>query len=171
MDALVPLAVKLAVNRSQRSCEPIASTLIQASGQQMEESVLRGIKSGLFVIERCLRDILQETRTSPESKNWLLKVRHSDIDDDVANRLIIMVEGMLREIQELQKAFNIEKNPESVRWHVINSLNEISTILSDLTPDRLLGFGQMQAEVSQVLTTHVDRMHTIAENMQRMLTP
>jgi hypothetical protein len=46
-----------------------------------------------------------------------------------------MVEGMLREIQELQKAFNIEKNPESVRWHVINSLNEISTILSDLTPD------------------------------------
>ena len=137
----------------------------------MEESVHRAIQSGLFIIEKCLRDILQETRTRSESKTWLLRVRHSDINDDVATRLITEVETMLREIQELQKTFNIGKNPESIRWRIITSLNQIWTILSDLTPDRLLGFGQMEAEESKLLTTHVSRMHAIAENMQKMLSP
>ena len=163
--------MKLAVNRSQHSCEPIASTLIQASGQQMEESVHRAIQSGLFIIEKCLRDILQETRSRSESKTWLLRVRHSDINEDVATRLITEVEGMLKEIQELQKIFNIGKNPESIRWRIITNLNQIWTILSDLTPDRLLGYGQMEAEESKLLTTHVSRMHELAENMQRMLSP
>ena len=133
--------------------------------------MLRAIQSGLFVIEKCLRDILQETRSRSESKNWLLRTRYSDINDDVANRLIVEAEEMLREIQELQKTFNMGKNPESIRWHLITSLNQIWTILSDLTPDRLLGFGQMKAEESKLLTTHVGRMHEIAENMQRMLSP
>ena len=135
----------------------------------MEESVLRAVQSGLFVIEKCLRDILQETRTRSESKNWLLRVRHSDINDDAANRLIVDAEEMLREIQELQKVFNIGKDPESIRWRIITSLNQIWSILSDLTPDRLLGYGQLKAEESKLLTTHVDRMQTLAENMQKML--
>jgi hypothetical protein len=78
---------------------------------------------------------------------------------------------MLREIQELQKAFSIGKNPESIRWHIITSLNQIWTILSDLTPNRLLGFGQMEAHESKLLAMHVGRMQAAAENMQRMLSP
>ena len=137
----------------------------------MEESVLRAIQSGFFVIEKCLRDILQETRTRLESKNWLLRVRHSDINDDIANQLITKSEEMLKEIQELQKTFNMGKNPESIRWHIITSLNQIWTILSDLTPDRLLAFGQMDAEESKLLTTHVRKMHALAENMEKLLSP
>jgi len=137
----------------------------------MEESVHRAIQSGLFIIEKCLRDILHETKTRSESKAWLLRVRHSDINDDVAVQLISEADGMLKEIQELQKAFNIGKNPESIRWRIITSLNQVWTILSDLTPDRLSGFGRMEAGESELLSAHVNKMHAIAEKMQNMLSP
>ena len=137
----------------------------------MEETVHRAIQSGLFIVEKCLRDILQDTRSGTESKTWLLKVRHSDINDDVATRLISETEKMLGEIRELQEIFNIGKNAESVRWHIITNLNQIWTILSDLTPDRLSGFGKMDLEESNQLTAHVDRMNAAAGNMQRMLSP
>ena len=137
----------------------------------MDENVHRAIQSGLSIIEKCLRDILQETRTESESKTWLLRVRHSDINDDVATRLSTEIEGMLREIQELQKTFNIGKNPESIRWRIITSLNQVWTILSDLTPSRLSGFGHMESEESELLSTHVNKMHEIAEKRQKILSP
>lgn len=131
----------------------------------------RAIQSGLFIIEKCLRDILQEINTRSESKPWLLRVRHSDINDDVAVHLISEAEGMLKEIQDLQRAFNIGKNPESIRWRIITSLNQVWTILSDLTPSRLSGFGHMESEESELLSTHVNKMHEIAEKMQKILSP
>jgi hypothetical protein len=71
----------------------------------MEQNVLIAIKSGLFVIEKCLRDILQDTKIDSESKNWLLKVQRSDINQDEASQLTVKAEAVLREIRELQKMF------------------------------------------------------------------
>src|SRR5208282_6795562 len=97
----------------------------------MEQNVHIAIKSGLSVIEKCLRDILQATKTDSESKNWLLKQRHSDINEAVASKLTVKAEEMLKEIQELQRMFEIGKDDESARWHIIGNLAEIWTILSD----------------------------------------
>lgn len=82
----------------------------------MEQSVLIAIKSGLFLIEKCLRDILQQTRPHSDSKNWLLRVRNSDISGPAANKLAVKAEEMLKEIQELQRLFDIAKDTESTRW-------------------------------------------------------
>lgn len=135
----------------------------------MEQSVLIAIKSGLFVIEKCLRDILQNTKTGSESRNWVLRSRHSDISEGVASQLTVKAEEMLVEIQELQRIFEIAKDDESVRWHVISYLNQIWTILSDLSPDRLQGYGQMQSEEGKMLTIHVDRMNEIRKDMEKLL--
>jgi hypothetical protein len=135
----------------------------------MEQSVLIAIRSGLFMIEKCLRDILQDTKTDSESKNWLLKARHSDISGHAANQLTVKAEEMLKEIQELQRMFEMEKHDESTRWHIISDLSQIWTILSDLSPDRLRGYGQMQPQEGKLLTIHVDRMNAIRKEMERML--
>ena len=135
----------------------------------MEQNVHIAIKSGLSVIEKCLRDILQATKTDSESKNWLLKQRHSDINEAVASKLTVKAEEMLKEIQELQRMFEIGKDDGSTRWHIISDLAQIWTILSDLSPDKLRGYGQMKPEESKLLTMHLDKMNAMRENMERML--
>ncbi|MGP8071503.1 MAG: hypothetical protein ACLP5V_16650 [Candidatus Bathyarchaeia archaeon] len=135
----------------------------------MEQSVHIAIKSGLSVIEKCLRDILQATKTDSESKNWLLKRRHSDINEAVASKLTVRAEEMLKEIQELQRMFEISKDDESTRWHIISDLAQIWTCLSDLSPDKLRGYGQMKPEEGELLTMHLDKMNAMREYMERML--
>jgi hypothetical protein len=134
----------------------------------MEQSVHIAIKSGLSVIEKCLRDILQEVKPD-SSKDWLLKVRHSDISEDIASKLAVKAEEMLKEIQGLQRRFDIGKDDESTRWHIISDLAQIWTILSDLSPDKLRGYGQMKLEEGELLTMHLDKMNAMREDMERML--
>lgn len=135
----------------------------------MEQSVLIAIKSGLFLIEKYLRDILQDTKTDSNSKNWLLKVRHSDLGGQAANKLTVKAEEMLKEIQELQRLFVIETDHESIRWCVTNDLNQIWSTLSELSPDRLRGYGQMHPEESKLLAKHVDRMNALRKEMEQIL--
>jgi hypothetical protein len=135
----------------------------------MEQSVHIAIKSGLSVIEKCLRDILQATKTRSESKNWLFKRRHYDLSEDVASELTVKAEEMLKEIQELQRMFEIGRDDESARWHIISDLAQIWTMLSDLSPDKLRGYGQMRPEDGKVLTMHVDRMNAIRKDMEKVL--
>jgi len=135
----------------------------------MEQSVQIAIKSGLSVIEKCLRDILQTTKTRSESKNWLFKRRHYDISEDVASELTVEAEEMLKEIQELQRMFVMGRDDESARWHIIGNLAEIWTMLSDLSPDKLRGYGQMRPEDGKLLTIHVDRMIAIRKDMEKVL--
>jgi len=135
----------------------------------MEQNVHIAIKSGLSVIEKCLRDILQEAKPDSKSKDWLLKIRHADISEDVASKVTVKAEEMLKEIQELQRMFEIGKDGESTRWHIISDLAQIWTILSDLSPDKLRGYGQMKPEESKLLTMHLDKMNAMRENMERML--
>ena len=135
----------------------------------MEKSVHIAIKSGLSVIEKCLRDILQATKARSESKNWLFKRRHYDLSEDIARELTVKAEEMLKEIQELQRTFEIGRDDESARWHIIGNLAEIWTMLSDLSPDKLRGYGQMRPEDGKLLTMHVDRVNEIREDMERLL--
>ena len=81
----------------------------------MEESVLIAIKSWLSLIETCLRDVLQQTRTDSETGRWLLKERSPDLGDHSANEVAKNAEKMLAEIRELQRVFDIAKNTESHR--------------------------------------------------------
>jgi len=134
----------------------------------MEQSVLIAIKSGLSLIETCLRDILRQTKTDSETRNGLLKVRTSDLDDHVANELAANARKMLTEIQELQRAFKIGANTESARWRIVNDLNQIWSTLSELTEDRLRGYGSMQPEDSKLLAKHVGRMEGVRKDMERI---
>jgi hypothetical protein len=134
----------------------------------MEQSVLIAIKSGLSLIETCLRDILRQTRGDSETRNGLLKVQTSDLDDHVANELAGNAQKMLAEIQELQRKFEIGTDTESARWRIVNDLNQIWSTLSELTEDKLRGYGRMQSEESKLLATRVERMESIREDMERI---
>jgi hypothetical protein len=134
----------------------------------MEQSVLIAIKSGLSIIEACLRDILRQTKADSDSRNGLLKVRTSDLDEYSANELAGNAQKMLTEIQELQRKFEIGTDTESARWRIVNDLNQIWSTLSELTEDRLRGYGQMQPEESKLLAKHVDRMEAVREDMERI---
>ena len=135
----------------------------------MENTVLIAIKSGLSVIEKCLRDILEETKANSQSRNWLLKEHHSDVSSQVAAKLTNKAEEMLNEINELQKIFNVGKDIESVRWRIISDLTQVWTILSDLSPEALRGYGGLQPEESKLLAMHVDKMNAIRNDMERLL--
>ena len=135
----------------------------------MEQSVLIAIKSGLSLIETYLRDILRQTKADSNSANSLFKVRSSDLDDHAANELTGNAQKMLAEIQELQRKFEIETNTESVRWRIVNDLNQIWSTLSELTEDKLKGYGHMQPEESKLLAKHVDRMEAVRKDMERIL--
>jgi hypothetical protein len=135
----------------------------------MEQSVLIAIKSGLSLIEKCLRDILQETKPSSDSKNWLLRVRRSDLSNAAASKLTVKAEEMLKEIQELQRMFEIGKDTESTRWRVVSDLNQIWSTLTELSLDRLREYGQMQPEESKLLTAHVERMNAVRKEMEQVL--
>jgi len=135
----------------------------------VEQSVLIAIKSGLSLIETCLRDILRQTRTDSDSGNWLFKVRSSDLDDQAASELTSNAQKMLAEIQELQRKFEIGTNTESARWRIVNDLNQIWATLSELSEDRLRGYGQMRPEESRLLATHVERMEAVKKDMERIV--
>jgi hypothetical protein len=135
----------------------------------LEQSVLIAIKSVLSLIETCLRDILRQTKADSNSANSLFKVRSSDLDDHAANELTGNAQKMLAEIQELQRKFEIGTNTESVRWRIVNDLNQIWSTLSELTEDKLRGYGHMHPEESKLLAKHVDRMEAVRKDMERIL--
>ena len=76
---------------------------------------------------------------------------------------------MLNEINELQKVFNVGKDTELVRWRIISDLTQVWTMLSDLSPDGLRGYGGLQPEESKLLAMHVDKMNAIRIDMERLL--
>ncbi|MGP8070649.1 MAG: hypothetical protein ACLP5V_12240 [Candidatus Bathyarchaeia archaeon] len=135
----------------------------------MEQSVLIAIKSGLSIIETCLRDILRQTKADSNSGNSLFKVRTSDLNDNAASDLVGNAQKMLTEIQELQRKFEIETATESARWRVVNDLNQIWSTLSELSEDKLGGYGQMQPEESRLLASHVERMEAVRKDMERIV--
>jgi len=135
----------------------------------VEQSVLIAIKSGLSLIETCLRDILRQTTADSDSGNWLFKVRSSDLDDQTASELASNAQKMLVEVRELQQKFDIGTNTESARWRIVNDLNQIWSTLSELSEDRLRGYGQMRPEESRLLATCVERMETVRKNMDRIV--
>jgi hypothetical protein len=134
----------------------------------VEESVLIAIKSGLSLIETCLRDILQQAKPDSQSVKWLFKVRTSNLNDQAANELASNAQRMLEEIQELQRKFEIGTNTESPRWRIVNDLNQIWSTLSELSGDRLKGYGQMRPEESRLLANHVERMEVIRKEMEHI---
>ena len=122
----------------------------------MEESVFIAIKSGLSLIETCLRDVLQQTRTDSETGRWLLKERSPDLGDHSANEVAKNAEKMLAEIRELQRVFDIAKNTESPRWRILNDLNQIWSTLSELSEDRLKAY-------------FLSKMEAVRKDMERVV--
>jgi hypothetical protein len=96
-------------------------------------------------------------------------VRTSDLDDHAANELAANAQKMLAEIQALQRKFEIGTDTESVRWRIVNDLNQIWSTLSELSEDKLRGYGSMQPEESKLLASHIDRMEAVRKDMQRIV--
>ena len=135
----------------------------------MDQKVLVAVKSTLVVIEKSLREILREAGSEEGPKDWVLKVRHSDLPDEIRSDLVIKAKEMLNEIRELQSVFEIEKEGESVRAHLIGNLTQVWVMLSELSREKLQAYGQLTPRESGLLASHVDRMSEIREEMEKLV--
>ena len=134
----------------------------------MDQDVMRSIYSGLFVIERHIREVLREINGAPEA-GWLFRAQIRDVSEKDVKSLVAISEKILDELHQLQETFEMPRETRSTRWHIINSLNQVWNYLIDLTPERLQRYGKLSVEENKMLAAHIDRMLTLTREMQHYL--
>ena len=134
----------------------------------MDQDVLRAINSGLLIVERNIRALTKELREDPDSE-WILRKSVSDVNKATVRQLTEKSDLMLNEIRELEQACKLSRNVDSRRWRLTTNLPEIWSILNELTPDGLRGYGTMTQQESELLTTHINKMTTLCNEMRNAL--
>jgi len=134
----------------------------------MDENIQRAINSGLSIVERGLRNIIKDLKEDNESE-WILRKSLNDIDEETARQLTEKAELMLDDIREFDNAYKLEKNLESTRWRLTTSLSEIWSILNELTPEHLRGYGTMTPEEDNELKARIDRTLAVCNEMRNIL--
>ena len=134
----------------------------------MDENIQRAINSGLSIVERNLRNIIKDLKEDNGSE-WILRKSLNDIDKETARQLTEKAELMLDDIREFDNAYKLEKNLESTRWRLTTSLSEIWSILNELTPEHLRGYGTMTPEEDNELKARIDRTLAVCNEMRNIL--
>ncbi|HKM77268.1 MAG TPA: hypothetical protein VJZ32_12715 [Candidatus Bathyarchaeia archaeon] len=141
---------------------------METKDAEMDQNVQRAINSGLFIVERNLRNLIKQLEES-HGADWILRKSVNDIREEETRQLIEKSGILLNEICELGKAYNLEQNVESTRWRSLNDLSEIWTVLNELTPKQLGGYGTMTQVDNDMLTDRINKMLTICNEMRTIL--
>lgn len=134
----------------------------------MDQSVMRSINSGLYIVERNIRNLINELEEN-QGTDWILKKSVNDISEKNARYLTEKANVLLNEIRQLERIYKLEQTIDSMSWRLLKSLFEIWTILSDLTPEGLKGYGTMTAEEASMLTDHVNKIMDLCNEMRNTL--
>ncbi len=134
----------------------------------MDQNVHRAINSGLSIVERNLRNLIKQLEENSGS-DWILRKSVNDIGEENGRRLIEKSCLMLNYIRELEKKYNFEQNLESRRWRLLTDLSEIWTVLNELTPEQLRGYGTMTRGDDKLLTDRINKILTLCNEMRNIL--
>jgi len=132
----------------------------------MDQNVRRAINSGLYVIERNIRNLIRELENQPD---WILRKSVNDLTEETTRQLAEKSKLMLTEIGELEQAYNLDQTIESTRWRLTNSLSEVWSILNELTSDQLRGYGTMTPMEAEALTNRISKITTLCNEMRNIL--
>lgn len=134
----------------------------------MDENVRRAVNSGLLIVERNIRNLIKELEHNQNS-NWILQKSVNDIPEESIRKLIEKSELMLTGIRRLEQTYNLEQNIVSTRWRLMNSLAEIWSVLNELTPERLTGYGSITAGENDTLTMRINEILALCNDMRTIL--
>jgi len=134
----------------------------------VDENVRRAINSGLFIVERNIRNLIKELEHNQNS-NWILQKSVNDIPEESIRKLIEKSELMLAEIRSLEQTCNLEQSIVSTRWRLTNNLSEIWSILNELTFDHLSGYGTMTVSETKMLTGRINEIMSLCNEMRSIL--
>lgn len=134
----------------------------------MDENVRRAVNSGLLIVERNIRNLIKELEHNQNS-NWILQKSVNDIPEESIRKLIEKSELMLTGIRRLEQTYNLEQNVVSTRWRLMNSLAEIWSVLNELTPERLTGYGSITAGENDTLTMRINEILALCNDMRTIL--
>ena len=134
----------------------------------MDENVRRAVNSGLLIVERNIRNLIKELEHNQNS-NWILQKSVNDIPEESIRKLIEKSELMLTGIRRLEQTYNLEQNVVSTRWRLMNSLAEIWSVLNELTPERLSGYGSITAGENDTLTMRINEILALCNDMRTIL--
>jgi|SRR5208282_3351413 len=126
------------------------------------------VDSGLSIVERNLRNLIKQLEENSGS-DWILRKSVNDIGEENGRRLIEKSCLMLNYIRELDKKYNFEQNLESRRWRLLTDLSEIWTVLNELTPEQLRGYGTMTRGDDKLLTDRINKILTLCNEMRNIL--
>jgi len=134
----------------------------------VDENVRRAVNSGLLIVERNIRNLIKELEHNQNS-NWILQKSVNDIPEESIRKLIEKSELMLTGIRRLEQTYNLEQNIVSTRWRLMNSLAEIWSVLNELTPERLTGYGSITAGENDTLTMRINEILALCNDMRTIL--
>jgi len=134
----------------------------------MDQNVQRAINSGLSIVERNLRNLIKQLEENSGS-DWILRKSVNDIGEEDGRQLIEKSHLMLNYIRELEKIYNLEQNLESRRWRLLTDLSEIWTVLNELAPEQLRGYGTMTHGDDKLLTDRINKILTLCNEMRNIL--
>jgi len=134
----------------------------------VDENVRRAVNSGLLIVERNIRNLIKELEHNQNS-NWILQKSVNDIPEESIRKLIEKSELMLTGIRRLEQTYNLEQNVVSTRWRLMNSLAEIWSVLNELTPERLTGYGSITAGENDTLTMRINEILALCNDMRTIL--
>jgi len=134
----------------------------------LDENVRRAVNSGLLIVERNIRNLIKELEHNQNS-NWILQKSVNDIPEESIRKLIEKSELMLTGIRRLEQTYNLEQNIVSTRWRLMNSLAEIWSVLNELTPERLTGYGSITAGENDTLTMRINEILALCNDMRTIL--
>jgi len=134
----------------------------------VDENVRRAVNSGLLIVERNIRNLIKELEHNQNS-NWILQKSVNDIPEESIRKLIEKSELMLTGIRRLEQTYNLEQNVVSTRWRLMNSLAEIWSVLNELTPERLSGYGSITADEKDTLTMRINEILALCNDMRTIL--
>ena len=135
----------------------------------MDENHKRALRSSFIVVEKLLHEICDDFLRNGGQSSSILYSRVEDVDYEIVERLLNSVMSMFDVIRQIKEKFELGSTQESVRSQVYARLSEVWTILEDLRPERLEGYGLMDDADKELLRQYVLRLLSMLDDIFRLL--
>jgi len=138
---------------------------------KLHESHERALMSGLFVIECDLQRMKASLRDYGSAEQAITYRVRDNVDHESKSKILKVITAMLEEIRQMKETFELEADERSLKAEIGAALTEIWTILVDLEPERLRGYGYLSESEKALIETHVSILLSKLDELVKLLNP
>jgi hypothetical protein len=133
----------------------------------MDEDLQRALRGGLYVVEKSLRTLI-DVLDHPHMRGITYSIEGTvDPRSNAAARP--EVDGMLKEVELLKKFFRLPTQVQSTERCIHSCLSEVWVILNECKPERIQGYGKLNASDSCYLDAHIDALLLMLTRLENVL--